>query len=77
VRTLRRALELNPNFALAHAQLGAPLAHLGAHREVLTALSTPCGSALMTGMLLGNPHVRCTRARMPFGGMRGNSHLAA
>jgi tetratricopeptide (TPR) repeat protein len=33
VRALRRALELNPNFALAHAQLGAPLAHLGVHRE--------------------------------------------
>jgi adenylate cyclase len=47
VNTLRRALKLNPNFALAHAQLG-----------MLTALSTPCGSALTIGMLLGNPRVR-------------------
>jgi adenylate cyclase len=34
-RALRRALELNPNFALAHAFLGLPLAHQGAHDEAV------------------------------------------
>ena len=34
-RALRRALELNPNFALAHAFLGLPLAHQGAHEEAV------------------------------------------
>jgi TolB-like protein/class 3 adenylate cyclase/cytochrome c-type biogenesis protein CcmH/NrfG len=34
-RALRRALELNPNFALAHALLGNPLAHQGAHQEAV------------------------------------------
>ena len=34
-RALRRALELNPNFALAHAFLGLPLAHQGAHNEAI------------------------------------------
>ena len=32
-RVLRRALELNPNFALAHALLAKPLAIQGAHEE--------------------------------------------
>jgi len=32
-RALRRALELNPNFALAHAQLAAPLANQGMYQE--------------------------------------------
>jgi len=35
VRALRRALELNPNFALAHASVGGPLAHQGAHQEAI------------------------------------------
>jgi len=34
-RAFRRALEFNPNFALAHAFLGLPLAGAGAHREAL------------------------------------------
>ena len=34
-RALRRAVELNPNFALAHAQLASPLANQGAHQEAL------------------------------------------
>jgi TolB-like protein len=33
VRAFRRALELNPNFALAHAFVGTPLNILGAHDE--------------------------------------------
>ena len=32
-RTLRRSLELNPNFALAHAMLGASLSARGLHQE--------------------------------------------
>src|SRR6516164_9399070 len=35
VRAFRRALELNPNFALAHAFIGTPLNILGAHDEAL------------------------------------------
>jgi tetratricopeptide (TPR) repeat protein len=35
VRALRRALELNPNFALAHTFLGHPLALQGAHQEAV------------------------------------------
>jgi tetratricopeptide (TPR) repeat protein len=35
VRALRRALELNPNFALAHAYLGTSLAMQGAHQEAV------------------------------------------
>ena len=35
VRSLRRALELNPNFALAHALLGMSLALQGAHQEAV------------------------------------------
>ena len=34
-RALRRALELNPNFALAYAFLGLPLAHQGASEEAI------------------------------------------
>jgi adenylate cyclase len=34
-RVLRRALELNPNFALAHALLGNTLALQGAHQEAI------------------------------------------
>jgi tetratricopeptide (TPR) repeat protein len=34
-RTLRRALELNPNFALAHALLGLSLSNQGAHQEAV------------------------------------------
>jgi adenylate cyclase len=34
-RSLRRALELNPNFALAHALLGNALALQGAHQEAV------------------------------------------
>jgi adenylate cyclase len=34
-RAFRRALESNPNFALAHAFLGLPLAGVGAHQEAL------------------------------------------
>jgi tetratricopeptide (TPR) repeat protein len=34
-RELRRALELNPNFALAHALLGASLAARGNHQEAI------------------------------------------
>jgi adenylate cyclase len=34
-RSLRRALELNPNFALAHAMLGNTLAFQGAHQEAI------------------------------------------
>jgi TolB-like protein/Tfp pilus assembly protein PilF len=34
-RALRRALELNPNFALAHALLGSSLANQGAHEDAL------------------------------------------
>ena len=34
-RSLRRALELNPNFALAHAFLANPLALQGAHQEAV------------------------------------------
>ena len=34
-RALRRALELNPNFALAHAFLGSSLAMQGAHQEAV------------------------------------------
>jgi TolB-like protein/Tfp pilus assembly protein PilF len=34
-RALRRALELNPNFALAHAVLGHSLALVGGHQEAL------------------------------------------
>jgi len=34
-RSLRRALELNPNFALAHAFLGLPLAIQGAYQEAV------------------------------------------
>ena len=34
-RALRRALELNPNFALAHALFGASLAMRGAHQEAI------------------------------------------
>src|SRR5207253_1683860 len=34
-RALRRALELNPNFALAHAFLGSPLAARGAYEEAI------------------------------------------
>jgi tetratricopeptide (TPR) repeat protein len=34
-RALRRALELNPNFALAHAYLGSSLAMQGAHQEAV------------------------------------------
>jgi TolB-like protein len=34
-RSLRRALELNPNFALAHALLGSALALQGAHQEAV------------------------------------------
>jgi tetratricopeptide (TPR) repeat protein len=34
-RAFRRALEFNPNFALAHAFLGLPLAGVGAHQEAL------------------------------------------
>ena len=41
-RALRRALELNPNFALAHAFLGLPLAHQGRTAKPLRALSTRC-----------------------------------
>jgi adenylate cyclase len=35
VRSLRLALDLNPNFALAHALLGSPLALQGAHQEAV------------------------------------------
>jgi TolB-like protein/Flp pilus assembly protein TadD len=35
VRAFRRALELNPNFALAHAFIGTPLNMLGAHDEAM------------------------------------------
>src|SRR5262249_16213733 len=35
VRALRRAVELNPNFALAHAQLGSPLFHQGLVGEAI------------------------------------------
>jgi adenylate cyclase len=35
LRTLRRALELNPNFALAHAYLANTLANQEAHREAV------------------------------------------
>jgi adenylate cyclase len=35
VRVLRRAVELNPNFALAHAQLGTPLFHKGLIQEAI------------------------------------------
>jgi TolB-like protein len=35
VRSYRRALELNPNFALAHALLGVPLSYQGAHQEAV------------------------------------------
>ena len=35
VRALRRALELNPNFAVAHALLANTLANQGAHREAV------------------------------------------
>jgi TolB-like protein len=48
-RAFRRALELNPNFALAHAYLGATLAEQLVHDEAIKAaehalrLSTPCG----------------------------------
>ena len=35
VRSLRRALELNPNFALAHAFLGSSLALQGTHQEAV------------------------------------------
>ena len=34
-RALRRALELNPNFALAHAMLGASLGAKGLHQEAI------------------------------------------
>jgi len=34
-RALRRALELNPNFALAHAYLGNALADLGAYHDAI------------------------------------------
>jgi adenylate cyclase len=34
-RAFRRALDLNPNFALAHARLAAPLAMQGAHQEAV------------------------------------------
>jgi adenylate cyclase len=34
-RTFRRALEFNPNFALAHALIGLPLAAQGAHEEAI------------------------------------------
>jgi len=34
-RELRRGLELNPNFALAHALLGASLAVRGSHQEAI------------------------------------------
>jgi adenylate cyclase len=34
-RSLRRALELNPNFALAHAYLALPLAHQEAHQDAV------------------------------------------
>jgi tetratricopeptide (TPR) repeat protein len=34
-RSLRRALELNPNFALAHAFLAATLSNEGAHQEAV------------------------------------------
>jgi adenylate cyclase len=34
-RAYGRALELNPNFALAYAVLGLPLAYRGAHREAV------------------------------------------
>jgi len=34
-RSLCRALELNPNFALAHALLGTSLSHQGAHQEAV------------------------------------------
>jgi adenylate cyclase len=35
VRALRRALELNPNFAIAHAFLGQPLVNQGANQEAV------------------------------------------
>jgi tetratricopeptide (TPR) repeat protein len=35
VRAFRRALELNPNFALAHAFIGSPLNIQGAHDEAM------------------------------------------
>jgi adenylate cyclase len=35
VRSARRALELNPNFALAHAVLAMPLAYQGAYKETI------------------------------------------
>src|ERR1051325_10891121 len=35
VRASRRALELNPNFALAHAFLGVSLAHQGARQQAV------------------------------------------
>jgi adenylate cyclase len=35
VRALRRALELNPNFAIAHALLGQPLVNQGANQEAV------------------------------------------
>ena len=41
-RAFRRALELNPNFALAHACLGLPLAVRGSSRKPLKAPSTRC-----------------------------------
>jgi len=34
-RTIRRALDLNPNFALAYALLGLALAHEGLHKEAI------------------------------------------
>jgi len=40
VRAYRRALELNPSFALAHALLGLPLAAQGLHEGAVIARRT-------------------------------------
>jgi tetratricopeptide (TPR) repeat protein len=71
-RELRRALELNPNFAPAHAFLGASLANRGAHQEAIDSaqralrlspndqsVRVPASIALMIADFVGERYAEC------------------
>jgi Adenylate and Guanylate cyclase catalytic domain len=72
-RTFRRALEFNPNFALAHALIGLPLAAQGAHEEAIRraehARAEPERSAYRRLRL--TCHAGCSFRRGALCGLRG------
>ena len=49
VRSARRALQLNPNFALAHAWLGLLLYFQGAHQEAIESAERALRLQLLSG----------------------------